>query len=76
MPYDNPRQLPDSIRKNLPEHAQDIFVKAFNNAWEQYREPGDRHGDSTREETAHKVAWTAVKQVYEKDGDTWIRKDW
>ena len=75
MPYRNISDLPQSVRSNLQKHALEIYLASFNNAWEQYREPEDRRGDSSREEVAHKVAWAAVKQVYEKDGDEWTRKD-
>lgn len=75
MPYDTRSELPDSVRDNLPPHAQDIYKEAFNHAWEEYSDPEDRRGDSSREETAHRVAWSAVKEEYEKvDGD-WQRKD-
>jgi len=76
MPYDSSEELPDSIRKKLPAHAQEIFRKAFNNAWEQYKDPKERRGKASREEVARKVAWSAVKQQYEKDPETgkWQRK--
>lgn len=75
MPYDKLSDLPDSVRDNLPEHAQEIYQKAYNSAWDQYDEPEERRGDATREETAHRVAWAAVKKVYEKnDKDRWVRK--
>lgn len=69
--------LPDSVRDNLPEHAQEIYRAAFNSAWDQYDEPEERRGGASREETAHKVAWAAVKREYEKDEKTgkWKRKD-
>ncbi len=75
MPYDKTGDLPDSVRDNLPKHAQEIYKEAFNSAWEQYDEPEERRGDASREETAHKVAWSAVKEKYEKDGDRWKAKD-
>ena len=56
MPYKTLSALPDSIRDHLPRHAQEIYLAAFNNAWEEYREPEDRHGKASREEVAHKVA--------------------
>lgn len=59
--------MPESVRDNLPEHAQEIYKEAFNSAWEQYDQPEERRGVASREETAHKVAWAAVKNVYEKD---------
>jgi cation transport regulator len=75
MPYDRNADLPDSVRDNLPEHAQTIYREAFNSAFEEYKPARDRRGDASREETAHKVAWSAVKQKYEKRGDRWQAKD-
>lgn len=76
MPYRNNSGLPEMIRNNLPEHGQDIYRKAFNNAWEEYKEPSERRGDESREEAAHKVAWSAVKRVYEKDSKgNWVKKN-
>lgn len=75
MPYERRSDLPESVREHLPEHAQDIYKEAFNSAWDQYKDPDDRRGDASREETAHKVAWAAVKEQYEKGGDgDWHRK--
>ncbi|BAZ93129.1 cation transport regulator [Thiohalobacter sp. COW1] len=68
MPYASVSELPDSVREHLPEHAREIFLEAFNNAWEQYADRDDR------EETAFRVAWSAVKQKYRKSGDKWVRK--
>lgn len=76
MPYKNLSDLPDSVRDNLPKHAQEIYQAAFNSAWDQYADASDRHGDDTREETAHKVAWAAVKNIYVKnDNGRWVKKD-
>ena len=76
MPYDNRKELPKSVRDNLPAHAQDIYKEAFNSAWDEYSGPDERQGDDSREETAHKVAWSAVKQSYEKnDAGDWVKKD-
>jgi cation transport regulator len=75
MPYDRNTDLPDSVHDNLPPHAQTIYRKAFNDAFEQYKDPDDRRGDASREETAHKVAWSAVKQRYRKKGERWVAKD-
>ncbi len=69
MPYDRISELPEAVRAHLPHHAQEIYLKAFNNAWEQYADPAERRGHATREETAHRVAWGAVKQTYEKGAD-------
>jgi cation transport regulator len=77
MPYKKKEELPDSVRDNLPAHAQEIYKEAYNSAWDQYDEPEERRGDASREETAHKVAWAAVKKVYQKDEKSgkWQKKD-
>ena len=67
MPYKKVSDLPDSVKKNLPKHAREIYLEAYNSAWDQYDEPQERRGGASREETAHKVAWAAVKKKYEKD---------
>jgi cation transport regulator len=64
------------VKDNVPHHAQEIYMAAFNSAWEQYDDPEERRGDASREETAHRVAWAAVKKEYEKGGDgQWRRKE-
>jgi cation transport regulator len=74
MPYDSNDDLPDAVRDNLPAHAQTIYREAFNSAWEQYKDPDERRGDDSREEVAHKIAWSAVKQSYEKRDGRWRSK--
>jgi cation transport regulator len=74
MTYKTISDLPESVRDNLPKHAQEIYMEAFNSAWEQYDEPGERRGKASREEVAHKVAWSAVKKKYEKKDGSWGRK--
>lgn len=74
MPYTSISDLPDSVKNHLPTHAQEIYKEAFNSAWEQYKHAKDRQGDASREETAHRVAWGAVKKTYEKAGDDWKKK--
>ena len=69
MPYRNKQELPDSVQHVLPAHAQEIYKEAFNSAWDQYKDKDERRDDASREETAHKVAWAAVKNGYEKGGD-------
>ena len=66
MPYLTNEDLPISIRHHVPEHGQDIFRQAFNHAWQQYAD------DPRHEEIAHRVAWAAVKRVYEKPGTEWV----
>lgn len=67
MPYDSVQDLPESVKEHLPRHAQEIYQEAYNHAWEEYRDPGERRGHDSREATAHKVAWSAVEKKYKKD---------
>ncbi len=69
MPYASNADLPASVRSHLPEHAQDIFRAAFNNAFESHRD------DPCLEEIAHRIAWSAVKRQYGKVGNVWMRLD-
>lgn len=74
MPYSKTSELPDNIQHSLPEHAQEIYLAAFNHAWEEYKHPEDRDSDDDRETVAHKVAWSAVKNKYEKQDGQWRAK--
>ena len=65
MPFNSREELPDRVRKVLPAHAQEIYLSAYNNAWDEYKR-AEKRRDADRETVAHKVAWSAVKQVYEK----------
>lgn len=69
MPYKTINDLPESVQNVLPKHAQDIYKKAFNSAYEQYDTPEERRGNEDREEAAHKVAWSAVKKAGYHKGD-------
>jgi cation transport regulator len=71
MPYSKNSDLPTSVKNHLPEHAQDIYREAFNNAWEQYKNPEKRRFRGSQEETSRRVAWAAVKRKYQKDGSMW-----
>jgi len=69
MPYQTISELPDSVRDHVPRHAQEIYRETFNSAWQEYADKGERRGDESREEVAHKVAWAAVKKKYSKGSD-------
>ncbi|WP_417459981.1 ChaB family protein [Kordiimonas sp.] len=74
MPYNSRSDLPDQVKDNLPTQAQEIYMAAYNSAWETYKDPEDRDGDASREEVSHKVAWAAVKEKYEKNNGNWQKK--
>ena len=60
----------------LPSHAQKIYSKAHKNALKQYQSPSKRRGGKrqSKEQVAHKVAWSAVKKEYKKKEDKWVPK--
>ena len=60
----------------LPSHAQKIYSKAHKNALKQYSSPSKRRGGKgqSKEQVAHRVAWSAVKKEYKKKGDKWVPK--
>ena len=39
MPYKTVDDLPDNVTNVLPKHAQEIYRAAFNNAWDEYKDP-------------------------------------
>jgi cation transport regulator len=66
VPYEELDDLPDSVKRNLPKHAREIYLKAYNSAEEQYDE----------EDRRHRVAWAAVEQKYEKNEEgEWVEKE-
>jgi cation transport regulator len=68
MPYDTNEDLPDSVARHLPPHAQDIYRAAFNHAFAAHTR------DPRQEEAAHRIAWAAVKRSYVKVGDSWVAR--
>ena len=66
MPYNNLSDLPASVKDHLPTHAQEIYLEAFNNAFEEYKDAEKRLADTSQEETAYRVAWAAVKKSMRK----------
>ena len=59
-----PEELPGTLKRS-PKKAQDTFAKAHDSALQEY-------GDEQR---ANRVAWGAVKHMFEKVGDHWEYKD-
>ena len=66
MPYKTISDLPPEVRHALPEHAQRIYMAAFNSA-AQAKHP---------EEASIKIAWGAVKRRYTLGprGGMWVEK--
>jgi cation transport regulator len=65
MPYNQTAELPEEVKAQLPQHAQQIFVAAFN--------AGQSNG--MNEESARELAWNSVKNEYQPGNDgKWHRK--
>lgn len=66
MPYDSINDLPGAVRVDLPQHAQQIYLKAYNAA----------HRDSGDSNFAEQAAWDAVTEIDEQDAaGHWHRKE-
>jgi len=61
-PFKTNQDLPEQVQL-LPAGAKTIWRKAFNSTY-------DKNG----EESAIKIAWSAVKKIYKKVGDNWVRR--
>ena len=68
MPYMKNVDLPARVRRVLPEHAQDIYRAAFNDAYARY--------GAEREAVAHRIAWAAVKRRYvQRAAGFWVARE-
>lgn len=75
-PYHTIEDLPDEIRDDLPRHAQELYLQAYNEAWRDYDAHKNTRIKTTREAVAHRVALWAVQNVYDRDEETglWLFK--
>lgn len=64
MPYSKKSELPKNVRGVLPSKAQDIWMSAFNSAY-------DKYGDKK----SFRIAWAAVRNSYKKVEGKWVAKD-
>jgi len=62
MPYKSISELPDKIRKVLPEAGQRTFLKAFNSSYAR----------TENDATASRVAWDIVKKRFRRAGTQWV----
>lgn len=63
MPYNSNSDLPKPVRDALPDAAQTVFRRVFN-----------QNIDEKGEASANAIAWTAVKNGWQKQGDSWVAK--
>ena len=64
MPYDKISDLPQSQVDQYSHHQKEAFLKAFNNAWQEYD-----HDESRAFAVAHAAAQNASRQDPDEDGN-------
>jgi len=67
MTYRTLAQLPAWLRQELPTAAQEVYFAAYNHAFEKGKASDDYVDDPTLAETAHKMAWRRLLEVFEQD---------
>ncbi len=74
MRYEKIEDLPESLRNDLPDEAQEIYLEAYQKSWDSFKE--EMGGDLGQEAVAHRDAMHAVKQefVEDKEKGLWYRK--
>lgn len=68
--YKHLSDLPEGIRNNLPEEAQELYFEVYNNSYETYVDMDDE----TVKQYSHRRAWSAVKirfGLFDTNGHNW-----
>lgn len=72
MLYQSELELPRDVRDVLPTAAQDLYRRAYNQAWRAGRTRSQRDRDLA----AHAAAWRQVKASYVKNIDgEWVSRN-
>jgi cation transport regulator len=64
MIFTSNEELPQSVRAYLPPHAQDTYRLIANQLVDRWGVPDVG--------SAHRLAWAAIKQLYERRDGTWL----
>jgi cation transport regulator ChaB len=74
MAYEKREDLPASLREWLPEEAQDLYLKVYNESWNSYQE--EEGGELGRDSVANRDAMAAVRREFVEDQTTheWHRR--
>jgi cation transport regulator len=72
--YKSKSDLPETLKKYLPEDLQEIYLEAYQKSWKGYED--FRGGEAGQEAVAHRDAMTAVEldHVYHEETGEWYRK--
>lgn len=72
-PYRELDDLPQSLRSELPELAQRMYLAVYRRVWETSAMSGET-ADHALSETAHEAAMLEVQRRFEKDdGGRWVQ---
>ncbi|MBN2478671.1 MAG: ChaB family protein [Parachlamydiales bacterium] len=75
MKYKYVSDLPENIQNVLPKHAQEIYMKAFNDSFEEDKDPDKRLPGESLQHISNEHAWEAVKKEYRRDEKgKWVKK--
>ena len=72
MRYETKADLLGILRDTLPEGAQDLYLEAYQETWDGYKE--ERGGEMDRDGFAHLQGMNAVELEYTKVDNVWYRK--
>jgi cation transport regulator len=74
MAYETKEDLPASLREWLPEEAQDLYLKVYQETWDSYEE--GEGGQLSRDSVANRDAMAAVRKEFVEDESThdWYRR--
>jgi cation transport regulator len=73
MRFENIEELPQAVRDALPKKAQEVYLKACNRASGAPAAMPGAAVEHSPNAQAHKAAWQAVKKLYRKRGNRWVR---
>jgi cation transport regulator len=73
MRYETKADLSQILRETLPERAQDLYLEAYQSAWDNYQE--EEGGDLGQEAYAHLRGMNAVEMAYTKVNHVWYPKE-
>ena len=65
-PYQKVEELPQSLRNELPDLAQQMYLAVYQRTWETCAMGGETR-EKELTETAHEAAMLAVQQRFDKD---------
>jgi cation transport regulator len=74
MVYKTKEDLPQSLRDWLPEEAQELYLKVYQETWDSYTE--EEGGELSRDSVANRDAMAAVRREFVEDQQTheWYRR--